>query len=167
MNDLSFFWCCIEFAISFLLVQNSTLTATTSQAVVLCSMQVTLTPGVELQCSWYSQTVEGQITGRVSPFTKHVQLRTASYLVPEKEHDVCPPTSTQLISTNKAYDGNPPAMSVNCWDPHWVHEGATHKNSREYLLLHATDWLCPQQVARLDTTINVHVLVWPLASYNA
>ena len=101
-----------EFATSYLLVQNSTLTATTHTGGRIV-LQVTLTPGVTWRHprSRHSQTVEGQIT----LITKHVQSRTASYLVPEKEHDVCPPTSTQLLSTNMAYDGNPLAMmSVNC-----------------------------------------------------
>ena len=52
---------------------------------------------------------------------KHVQWSGASYipnyLVPEREHDVCPPTSIQLLSTNKTSDDNPPAMASLRGDP--------------------------------------------------
>ena len=44
----------------------------------------------------------------------HVQLASYSYLVPEREHDVCPPTGIQLLSTNATSDDNPTAMFVDC-----------------------------------------------------
>ena len=50
----------------------------------------------------------------------HVQL--ASYLVPEREHDVCPPTGIQLLSTNATSDDNPTAMFVDCGGFGILHE---------------------------------------------
>jgi len=48
--------------------------------------------------------------------TLHAQIY--SYLVPDREHDRCPLTSMQLLSTNAMSDDNPrPAMSVDCGSP--------------------------------------------------
>ena len=111
----------IELATLCLLVQNSTPTATTHSGGRFV-LQVTLTPGVESSTlSALTSSGGSNNSDHHSPnmyihaqdHFKHVQWSGASYLVPEREHDVCPPTSMQLLSTNKAYDGNPLAMSVN------------------------------------------------------
>ena len=42
---------------------------------------------------------------------------TANFIIPEKDHKVCPPASIQLLSANIAYNKNSLAMSDECGDP--------------------------------------------------
>ena len=92
-----------------------------------------------LLCYWSLEHHEPPTFSTLTVTVKTHQLHankclpcTDYFLVPEKEHEVCSPSSiaTAILSTNKAYNDNSLAVSVDCEDPvlSKVHKEATPNN---------------------------------------